>query len=357
MEKRTNPLRILHGKLYTKWQSRLKARELCMLLASDQLSTVYFVLAPEHGNLGDHAIAIASEKKLHDRSLHFREISAGDLSLLADNHKLSYLDRHPIIINGGGNIGTLWPKEDDRIQSVIQQCRHSYIICLPSTAYYENSPKGEFLQKRAQKVFCRHRMLHFFARDESTYNTLMEMHVHVNLVPDMVLLLDKQEPQRKRNGCILCLRSDRERTIAEEEKSKIFETAFSLFEGRIRESDMNIQRTVKKADREQVLEAKFDEFRKAELVITDRLHGMLFAAITATPCIVLNSKSPKVLGCFSWVQHLGYIRYADSASEIPLLYQQIQKPLFHFDSGYYSSAFQPLEKAFDMLKDSEKQAI
>ena len=45
--------------------------------------------------------------------------------------------------------------------------------------------------------------------------------------------------------------------------------------------------------REEELKRKFNEFKSAKLVVTDRLHGMVFAAITGTNCIVINSKSPK----------------------------------------------------------------
>ena len=56
---------------------------------------------------------------------------------------------------------------------------------------------------------------------------------------------------------------------------------------------------------------KLDEFRKSKLVVTDRLHGMLFAAITGTPCIALGNSSGKVKGVYDWLTHLDYIQYVD----------------------------------------------
>ena len=50
-------------------------------------------------------------------------------------------------------------------------------------------------------------------------------------------------------------------------------------------------------DRKIQIELKLKEFCSAELVVTDSLHAMIFCAITGTPCIVLNSKSPKLKGC------------------------------------------------------------
>ena len=72
--------------------------------------------------------------------------------------------------------------------------------------------------------------------------------------------------------------------------------------------------------REFEVERKFDEFRRARLVITDRLHGMIFAAITGTPCIALNNSSGKVEGVWSlWLRHLDYVKFVREAAEIPAL--------------------------------------
>ena len=68
-----------------------------------------------------------------------------------------------------------------------------------------------------------------------------------------------------------------------------------------------------------------EQFAHAELVITDRLHGMIFCAITGTPCIVINSKSPKVAGCYEWIKNLDYIRFAENAASIKDEYNKIPK--------------------------------
>lgn len=52
---------------------------------------------------------------------------------------------------------------------------------------------------------------------------------------------------------------------------------------------------------------KLNEFSKNELVITDRLHGMIFSVITGTPCIAINNLSSKVQGVYRWIQELDYV--------------------------------------------------
>ena len=60
------------------------------------------------------------------------------------------------------------------------------------------------------------------------------------------------------------------------------------------------------------VEKKLMEFSRAELVITDRLHAMLFAAITGTPCVAFDNSSKKVSGVYEWIRHLDYIALASS---------------------------------------------
>ena len=47
----------------------------------------------------------------------------------------------------------------------------------------------------------------------------------------------------------------------------------------------------------------------SKLVITDRLHAMIFCYITETPCIVFDNISRKVSGVYEWIKDCDYIRY------------------------------------------------
>ncbi len=54
---------------------------------------------------------------------------------------------------------------------------------------------------------------------------------------------------------------------------------------------------------------KWNEFSSVQLVVTDRLHGMVFSAITGTPCIALDNISHKVYGAYQWLSYLPYLRF------------------------------------------------
>lgn len=69
-------------------------------------------------------------------------------------------------------------------------------------------------------------------------------------------------------------------------------------------------------EREELLEEKWQEFRNSELVVTDRLHGVIFAAITSTPCIVIDNYNHKVKGVYQWLKKFEFIKYCKDMKEI-----------------------------------------
>jgi pyruvyl transferase EpsI len=71
-------------------------------------------------------------------------------------------------------------------------------------------------------------------------------------------------------------------------------------------------KTLTSDQREKELNRIWGAFRESKLVITDRLHGMIFCAITNTPCIAINNNNGKVKDVyFSWLKDLNYIRITD----------------------------------------------
>ena len=141
----------------------------------------------------------------------------------------------------------------------------------------------------------------------------------------------------RNNKVLLCFRQDREKISSHQE---VFDTLKNLgIEYDM--TDMNIHRKVSKENRKNVTYKKFEEFANYKMVITDRLHGMIFATITNTPCIAFDNKSKKVSGVYEWIKYLDYIKIADTKNFDADLIKKIysienhdynQKPLLeHFD--------------------------
>ena len=69
---------------------------------------------------------------------------------------------------------------------------------------------------------------------------------------------------------------------------------------------------------------------------------MIFAAITETPCIVVNSLSPKIRGCYEWLKELDYIGFAEDIETIPSLLDRVSSVVPHYDTGKMEELMQPL---------------
>lgn len=315
-------LRKLHGWLHEKKLSKTHKRSLRDKYRKEYRQKtrgnnkcVFLVLTPQHTNLGDHAIAQAEIELLNSIGVNYVEITGYELNELSENYCLGVMNKCPIIINGGGNMGTLWFDVEQLMRDIIISNPKSQIVIMPNTFYYEDTEWGKKELDKSVSIYNAHKQLHIYAREKVSYDAMKSLYRDVKLVPDIVLSLNKDIGITERKGCLLCLRKDRESTITDDEKSLLLKKINHIFNGHVRITDTHSEYDVKPKDRQIELEKKFSEFRTAELVVTDRLHGMIFCAITGTPCVVINSKSPKVFGCYDWIKHLKYIGICNDLSD------------------------------------------
>lgn len=342
------PFRRLHGRLH-EW--RINVLPLYIERYKNP-KAVYLVMTPEHRNLGDHAIAQAEITLLDELGIQFIEYSDRRIKQMIDNKSLHALNGRTILIHGGGNLGSLWPAVESKMREVVKNNPKSNILMLPNTIYYENDPKGAVEFSESVEFYNSHKRLKIYAREKISYEKMKPVYRDVTLMPDMVLYMNKCQPEIKRNGCILCLRSDREKTRSEESESILRAQISSLFGNNIHELDMVSNEAVLLKDRDSALEKQFDAFRHAELVVTDRLHGMIFSAITGTPCIVINSRSPKVKGCYEWIKQLDYIKFCDDVSAITDIYNQINIKEHSYDNNDLLPYYEKLKK--DILASTRR---
>lgn len=282
---------------------------------------VFLLMTPEHGNLGDHALAYAETRMLKQLGIPYFEITSRQVDRLSRLKLLRILNGYPILLNGGGYLGTLWPEVEQWTRDVIRSNSDSPIMILPNTIYYPDTPEGHAEAEKSAEIYNGHPNLRLYARERTSYEKMRSLYKKVTLMPDMVLSLDGMQGESNRSGCILSLRQDCEKTRTVEDELCLRSVVKTVFGDNVMNLDMVKDAEVLPENREKALQEQFDSFRSAQLVITDRLHGMIFSALTETPCIVIDSKSPKVRGCYEWIRNLGYIRFADSPEQIPELYR------------------------------------
>lgn len=335
------PLRRLHGRLH-QFKIKCNLRKEYRDYFKKNPRSVFLLLTPEHGNLGDHAIAQAETNILKELGINYIEITGRKLGEMKWADHLSVMNGFPILINGGGNLGTLWMDVENLQREIMQKNPKSNILVLPNTVFYEENEWGQEELHKSIQIYNGHKHLTIYAREQASYAFMKPIYRDVRLVPDMVLSLKKDAGETARKGCLLCLRGDCEKTRTQQQDDMIRDQAKALFGDAVSYTDMIAKGTILPCDREAALEKKYQEFRNAELVITDRLHAMIFCAITGTSCIVINSKSPKVRGCYEWIKHLDYIRFADSPEDIAAQYQMILVGPHAYDNTHLTHYYEQL---------------
>jgi len=305
---------------------------------------VFLIMTPEYNNIGDHAIALAETKMLNELGIKYIEISGKMLLFLKENSCLNIFHKRTIIFNGGGYLGTLWVNAEELFRKIIADNPKSKIVMLPNTIYYGESKKDSEYLKESTKIYNAHNHLVIYAREKFSYEFMKPLYKDVRLIPDVVISLDYSDNQKERSGCLLCLRSDHEKTMQDDMLNSILIQVKDMFGSNFKYTDMLVDQMVSIKDRELNIHKKIDEFKGAELVITDRLHAMIFCAITETPCIVVNSLSPKVKGCYEWIKNLSYITFMDDVDNLKDIYNEIKNSTCEFDNSH-------LSPYYNMLKD------
>lgn len=282
-------------------------------------SAVILIGTPTHGNLGDQAIVYAQRKffKRFKSKMNIVEITSQQYLSCKERFQETVSPQDLIIIDGGGSMGTLWIKNEYRFRDVVERFPKNRVFILPQTVYFSQDDLGKSELKKSMDIYSNHKNLVIFCRDEDSYNfvkgTFTENKSYY--MPDMVLsVCPELKKIGERSGVLFCLREDKEGIVDKSTCDSI--TDYLAGKGIIvKKTSTIIDRYVTRFSRKKELQRKWEEFSRAKLVITDRLHAMIFCAITKTPCIALDNISHKVKGGYDWIKSLPYIHFWDQ--EIP----------------------------------------
>lgn len=285
---------------------------------------------PENGNAGDQAIALAqyeflkknfSDKydiitiRLIDFWCYFRCIV-----------KCSSKD-DVIMIQGGGNMGDVYAAAEYMRHLLIKFLPKNRIVIFPQTFSYTDTAFGNKLKRETKSIYCKHKNLTICAREQYSYE-MMKLFFTENkvlLIPDMVLWLDVEEiPKCERDKILICLRDDCEGVLSGAQKEKINELC--------KKSNLEVIKTDTFApnvvisnleERKRIVKDKIDEFAGAKLVITDRLHGMVFAMYAHTPCLVFSNNNHKVKGVYQWIKMVGNIEFCEQFVDLEKMVEKL----------------------------------
>ncbi len=280
---------------------------------------------PNHDNLGDYAIAEAEKVLFHRYAPECNLFCVDMTDSVRDMNVLKKLLKAEdmMILTGGGNLGNQY-MDDERIRrNVIQNFPHCRVVLFPQTMYFTPDEEGIKEQRQTREIYNAHKDLWMAARDKKSYNDMKELFsCQVRLLPDVVLTMKPFEPMH-RQGALLVLRSDLESTLNEEKRDTLKRLLKDKY-GLVKETDTTTTNIPKHTEIQEMLMAKWKEFQQAQLIVTDRLHGMIFAALAQTPCIVLSNYNHKLRETWRWLRHLDYVVYLENGDSLETVLNQMQ---------------------------------
>lgn len=303
------------------------------------MKKVVLIGVPHHNNLGDHAITIAERKYLKDNFKEYKyyEISEETLETCIEKVKNVIDEEDILFLHGGGNLGDEYLYVEEGRRKVIQLFPNNRIVFFPQTMYFSDTKRGKEELEKSKKIYSQHNKLLIIAREDVSYKRMKEEFKNNKIIktPDIVTYLDKSDKTKQnRDGLLIILRNDVESNLSKEQIDKICLMSKQYF-SKIEINDTAKGNGISEKNRDAKIEEMLNKYRKSQLVITDRLHGMIFAAITSTPCIALGNYNHKIKACSKTLEHLGYIQYIEDIDKIE---EQI-KYLISANFDNYSNEF------------------
>lgn len=283
---------------------------------------IYILGTEEYGNIGDHAIAEAIcyfiSKNCPDSV--YIEITVNKYFEYRPYLKKYIKNNDIIVLTGGGNLGDVYQHTENVRRDIILTWRNIKKVVFPQSIYFnnhDNIKKSKDVYNFNNNVIlsARERNSFLFARQYYTCKTI--------LVPDIVLYLNKQEKSIKRDKRILfCMRNDVEKLVSQQTEKKLYHFCVdSQYE--VMKIDTQLDYSINYRDRKKEINRIISLFQTSSLVVTDRLHGMIFSAISGTPCIVLENYNHKIKGTYDLIKYLNYIRILEDINEFDTIFYQL----------------------------------
>ncbi len=316
------------------------------------------VCVPDHSNIGDMAIAVAEKAFLKSLRISFVSLTSEECEQNLDMLKKAIKPDTLICFHGGGNLGNVYGFEENVRRTLLTEFRDNPSVIFPQTIFFTPDDEGRADMETASAVYGAHKKLTVALRDERSFETAKKLFPSAKVIfsPDIVMHTSKDTfgvKNGERNGVLLCFRGDCERSMMQADKEKLT----SFLDGRgsdYRYTDMMAgPDLVPQREQKHYVSEKMKELSGADIVITDRLHGMVFSAVTETPCIAFGNYNHKVEQSYKMLEHLGYVKFAKSVDEAIELVDKLYGEVGSYDRSPILPHYEELKKT--LLEYTRKQ--
>jgi pyruvyl transferase EpsO len=299
----------------------LRAKALAVGDLIPEHSAVWLVGYPIYPNFGDVLILLGTIEMLRTRSSRIVEATSSDGGRFR-SHRVT--PQTVCVLQGGGNFGDLWPEHQVLREGVITLNRHCRIVGMPQSLHFDDARGLD----RFASIASHHPDLHLFWRDHRSYETARaRFPCHNYLAPDMAQTLwpiYRQPAPAADGGRIFIFRTDQE-TAANPASVTAMSNHLDDWWDFHSERWKTMLRFCHGMDRRlgaagiarQILdlwvgvsraEARYlaGVFGRQSEIVTNRLHGHIFACLTERRSRVVDNVYGKTSAYFdAWTGALG----------------------------------------------------
>jgi exopolysaccharide biosynthesis predicted pyruvyltransferase EpsI len=262
------------------------------------VSELHYTQFPDHRNSGDSAIALGQARFWKEHGIAVRTTSsAGSMPERVCDSPI------PVLIQGGGNLGGLYPVLSEARYALAERLPHdTLLIQAPQSVVFPTDADRRAFSRR----FAARAKLRVAVRDQASYDLLRDEVGDLSLSPDAVHLLgaiDAPEPTQRR---IVIARTDDE-TAGVLDGSPSFDWPPDPLDLRAHEwlgwraarhpilkrcMERDHETWMRRADRRFASAVRL--MSRGEVVVTDRLHAMLIALQMGRRVIALDNNNRKL---------------------------------------------------------------
>lgn len=271
---------------------------------------IFIFLGGFYQNLGDMAITYAQVEFLKKAYPDANVVAIPSTKTYEAVKTIkNYISKDDIITTiGGGNMGNMYQSLEDARLYVVKCFPKNRIISFPQSVDFTNIKSKD----KSNKTYSNHSNFTLFVREPNSLERAKNYFPDLDIKhsPDIVLSLDKVEPICERTDVVCCLRADKEQNLSNDERQQIIDNIKNAFPNAQFTDTVDVVLQDCTPDKyAQTLESFWNKLRKSRVVITDRLHCMIFCAITGTPCVVFDNSNRKISGVYNqWMSDISYIK-------------------------------------------------
>ncbi|GAB4531191.1 MAG: polysaccharide pyruvyl transferase family protein [Pleurocapsa sp.] len=286
---------------------------------------IYALTPPSYlKNIGDHAQVIAIRAWLDK---HFGKFPVVEMDKDRGHYFLPALQwlvqpGDLFFLHSGGNLGDRGLWSEGMRREIIQTFPDNQIISLPQTIFFSDTTKGQTEQETSRRIYASHPNLTVIGRDPRSGELAAELFSQATTfcMPDFVLSLPSRHSEKRNDPpqILLCLRLDKESALTPEQRQEIgnnlpYQCTYY---------DTTLEQEIDIDKREETLDETLNKFLAADVVVTDRYHGLIFTVLCQKPCVVLRTVDHKLTSAIHWFKDIPSVIFAKNLEEIPELVER-----------------------------------